>query len=121
MDIRIKRVYEPADPHDGYRVLVDRVWPRGMTKEQAGADLWLRHAAPGAELRKWFGHDPSRWEEFRKRYFAELEAKQEIVAGLLAQASKGRLTLLYSARDEEHNQAAALREYLMSRSQKKIG
>jgi uncharacterized protein YeaO (DUF488 family) len=116
MDIRTKRVYEPADPHDGFRVLVDRVWPRGMTKEQVGADLWLKDVAPGADLRKWFGHDHSRWETFRSRYFAELDAKPEAATRLLAEASRGRLTLLFSARDEEYNQAVALREYLMSRS-----
>jgi uncharacterized protein YeaO (DUF488 family) len=116
MDIRTKRVYEPADPDDGFRVLVDRVWPRGLTKEQAGADLWLKDAAPDTELRKWFDHDRARWETFRGRYFVELDTKQQIVARLLDEASKGRLTLLFSARDEEYNQAVALREYLISRS-----
>lgn len=115
-DIRTKRVYEPASPHDGLRVLVDRVWPRGMTKEQTQADLWLKDVAPSTDLRKWFGHDRSRWQGFRQRYFSELDARPEVVARLLDEAEKGRLTLLFSARDTEFNQAVALREYLLSRS-----
>ena len=116
MDIRTKRVYEPANPHDGLRVLVDRVWPRGMTKEQAQADLWLKDVAPSTALRKWFGHDRSQWEAFKSRYFLELDAKPEAVARLLDEAAQGRLTLLFSARDAEYNQAVALREYLLARS-----
>jgi uncharacterized protein YeaO (DUF488 family) len=118
-DIRTKRVYEPAKPHDGLRVLVDRVWPRGMTKEQVQADLWLKDVAPGAALRKWFGHDRSKWEAFKRRYFLELDAQPEAVARLLDEAAKGRLTLLFSARDAEYNQAIALRAYLLSRSKKR--
>ena len=118
-DIRTKRVYEPANPHDGLRVLVDRVWPRGMTKEQVQADLWLKDVAPSAALRKWFGHDRSKWEAFKRRYFLELDAQPEAVARLLDEAAKGRLTLLFSARDAEYNQAVALREYLLSRSKKR--
>lgn len=114
-DIRIKRVYDAPDPSDGLRVLVDGVWPRGMTKEQVGADLWLREIAPSAGLRKWFAHDRSRWEEFKRRYHAELEAKAEAVNRLLEVAGERRLTLLYSARDSQHNQAVALREYLLER------
>lgn len=114
-DIQIKRVYEPASPEDGWRVLVDRLWPRGMTKERAQADLWLKEAAPSTELRLWFGHDPAKWDEFMRRYRAELDAQPEAVAALLAAAARGRLTLLYSARDETRNQAVALREYLLSR------
>lgn len=120
-DIRIKRVYEPAGPHDGLRVLVDRVWPRGMTKEQAQADLWLKDVAPSTALRKWFGHDRAKWKEFERRYFLELDAKSEAVAKLIDEAAKGRLTLLFSARDAEYSQAAALREYLLSQSKKKAG
>ncbi|HWR90431.1 MAG TPA: DUF488 family protein [Dissulfurispiraceae bacterium] len=116
MDIATKRVYDPPDRHDGFRVLVDRVWPRGMTKEQVQADLWLKDVAPSTALRMWFGHDPSKWEEFKKRYFAELDAHPEAVAGLLGAAAKGRLTLLFSARDLSHNQAVALKEYLLTRS-----
>lgn len=118
MDIRIKRVYEPAAPHDGFRVLVDRVWPRGMTKEQVQADLWYKDMAPSTGLRKWFGHDPAKWEAFKRRYFLELDAQPEAVARLLDQAAKGRLMLLFAARDAEHNQAVALREYLLSQSKK---
>lgn len=116
-EIRTKRVYEPASPDDGFRVLVDRVWPRGMTKEQVRADLWLKAVAPSTALRKWFGHDRSKWEAFESRYFLELDAKPEAVASLVDEAVKGRLTLLFSARDAEYNQAVALREYLLSGSQ----
>jgi uncharacterized protein YeaO (DUF488 family) len=118
-DIQTKRVYEPAGPHDGFRVLVDRVWPRGMTKERARADLWLKDAAPSTTLRKWFGHDRSKWEAFKKRYFLELDANPQAVARLLDEAAKGRVTLLFSARDAEYNQAAVLREYLLARSRKR--
>ena len=118
MDIRTKRVYEPTDSHDGSRILVDRVWPRGMTKEQVGADLWLRDVAPSTDLRKWFSHDRSKWGTFKSRYFLELDAKPEAVERFFDAAAKGRLTLLFSARDVECNQAVALREYLLSRFKK---
>lgn len=121
MDIRTKRVYEPASPQDGFRVLVDRVWPRGMSTERLNADLWLKEVAPSAALRKWFGHDPSKWAEFKRRYFAELDGKAELLKRLLHHAAKGRLTLLFSARDAERNQAVALREYLLSRGRKRRG
>lgn len=114
VDIQVKRVYEPAGPEDGLRVLVDRIWPRGMTKEQVGADQWLKEVAPSTALRKWSGHDPARWDEFKRRYFAELDANPQPVTALLGQVARGRLTLLYSARDLQHNQAVALREYLLS-------
>jgi uncharacterized protein YeaO (DUF488 family) len=113
-DIQVKRVYEPADPRDGRRVLVDRVWPRGLSKGQVQADLWLKDAAPSTALRKWFGHDRTKWAAFKGRYFAELDAKPEAVARLLAAAAQGRLTLLFSARDLQYNQAAALAEYLQA-------
>jgi len=115
-DIRTKRVYEPATSHDGFRVLVDRVWPRGLTKEQVRADLWMKNVAPSTALRQWFGHDRSKWEAFKRRYFSELDAQPQAVARLLEEAAKGRLTLLFSARDAEYNQAVALREYLLSRA-----
>jgi len=115
-DIRTKRVYEPATSHDGFRVLVDRVWPRGLTKEQVRADLWMKDVAPSTALRQWFGHDRSKWEAFKRRYFSELDAQPQAVARLLEEAAKGRLTLLFSARDAEYNQAVALREYLLSRA-----
>lgn len=115
-DIQTKRVYEAADPHDGFRVLVDRVWPRGMTKEQAQANLWLKDVAPSTALRKWFAHDRTKWDVFKRRYFAELDARPDSVAELRAEMKKGRVTLLFSARDTECNQAVALREYLLLRS-----
>jgi uncharacterized protein YeaO (DUF488 family) len=121
MDIQTKRVYEVASPDDGFRVLVDRIWPRGMTKERAGADLWLKEVAPSTELRKWFHHDRSKWEEFKERYTAELDANPQAVGKLLDAAARGRLTLLYSAKDSEDNQAVVLREYLLSRSRQRAG
>jgi uncharacterized protein YeaO (DUF488 family) len=111
-EIRVKRVYEPRDDRDGFRVLVDRVWPRGMTREKAAADMWLKEVAPSAGLRLWFGHEQSRWKEFRIRYFRELDIALTAVEALLDKAAPGPLTLLYSARDEKCNQAAALKEYL---------
>jgi uncharacterized protein YeaO (DUF488 family) len=114
-DIRIKRVYEPALPEDGCRVLVDRLWPRGLSRERVQASMWLKEAAPGATLRKWFGHDPARFEEFRRRYLEELAGKPEVVAGLVELARKERVTLLYAARDTECNHAVVLRDYLLSR------
>ena len=105
---RIKRVYEPAEASDGKRVLVDRLWPRGMSKERARVDEWLREVSPSPELRKWFEHDPAKWAEFKRRYAAELEGKGEVLGRLRAEAAKGTVTLLYGARDEEHNQAVAL-------------
>lgn len=118
MDIQTKRVYEPINPQDGIRILVDRLWPRGMTKEQVHADQWLKDLAPSTALRKWFGHDREKWETFRARYFSELDAKSEAMETLIDKAVKGRLTLLFSARDTECNQAVALREHLLSRFKK---
>jgi len=113
--IEIKRIYEPADSADGERILVDRVWPRGMSRDRAALDDWLPDAGPSTELRKWFGHDKERWAEFRERYRREL-ADNPHVADLVATAKKGRqLTLLYSARDTEHNQAVVLAEFLADR------
>ena len=114
MDIQSKRVYDPAEKEDGIRVLVDRVWPRGMTKEKLKADLWVKDAAPSTALRKWFGHDRARWEAFKSRYFSELAEKPETVNRLHELATKGRVTLLFSARDTQCNQAVALKAYLMS-------
>ncbi|MGR9046570.1 MAG: DUF488 domain-containing protein [Gammaproteobacteria bacterium] len=119
MDIRTQRVYTAAHPDDGYRVLVDRVWPRGLSKERVQADLWLKEAAPSHELRKWFGHDRSRWETFKSRYFSELAARPDAVQRLLDEAANGRLTLLYSAKDTECNQAVALMEYLLGHADTK--
>lgn len=119
--IQTKRVYEESDRNDGYRVLVDRVWPRGVSKEKLKADLWLKDAAPSSDLRKWFNHDQSKWETFKSRYFDELDSKSETIDTLLNQTGKGRLTLLFSARDTDCNQAVALREYLLSRRKNEIG
>ena len=107
--IKIKRVYEPVAPSDGTRVLVDRVWPRGVSRERAALDSWLPGVGPSTELRRWFGHEPERWLEFRERYRAELDGN-DLVAELAGIARAGTLTLLYSARDTEHNQAVVLAE-----------
>jgi uncharacterized protein YeaO (DUF488 family) len=115
-DIRTKRVYDPVEPEDGFRVLVDRLWPRGLTKAQVRAELWLKDIAPGTTLRKWFGHDRSKWDEFRRRYIEELTGAPEAVEILLDKAKTGRVTLLYAARDTECNHAVVLREYLSGRS-----
>lgn len=112
MAIAIKRVYEPAERTDGYRVLVDRIWPRGMSKDAAHIDEWLQEVAPSTALRQWFNHDPARWETFRARYLVELQEQSELLASLAARAKKARVTLLYSARDERFNQAVVLRDYL---------
>lgn len=112
--VATKRIYEPASPEDGYRVLVDRIWPRGLTKEEARLDEWLREVAPSNHQWRWFDHDPRRWDEFRQRYRAELAEpeRREIVAHLHRRMDQGRLTLLDGARDIEHNQAVALAELL---------
>lgn len=118
MQIWVKRVYTPAGRQDGARVLVDRVWPRGVSKEAAQIDEWLRDAAPSTALRKWFGHDPDRWEEFQRRYAKELDAATAAVERLAGYARRGRLTLVYGARDEQHNNAVALKAYLERRLRK---
>ncbi len=109
---QVKRVYDPPDPNDGTRILVDGIWPRGWTKDALRHDAWLKEIAPSNELRRWFRHEPERWDEFLKRYFAELESKEEIWTPLVDAARKGRVTLLYAARDREHNNALALRLFL---------
>ena len=116
MQIWTRRAYDPPGGQDGRRVLVDRLWPRGVSKEEAQIDDWLKDVAPSDELRRWFGHDPSRWDEFRRRYFAELDAAGEPVDLLRDWAEQGRLTLVFGARDEEHNNAVALRDYLQGGS-----
>lgn len=113
MDIRLKRAYEPASPDDGARLLVDRLWPRGVAKESLAGVPWLKELAPSAELRKWFDHQPAKWAELKRRYFAELDANPLAVAELRKHLGKHRTTLLYAARDEVHNNAVALREYLL--------
>jgi len=102
----------PPASADGHRLLVDRLWPRGLSKVRASLDGWMREVAPSAELRRWFGHDASRWQEFKRRYAGELDCRRDLVAEILALAADGPVTLLYSARDTDHNQAVALAEYL---------
>ena len=118
--LEVKRIYEPSERSDGYRVLVDRVWPRGVSKQDADIDLWLKEIAPSTELRQWFGHEPRRWDAFRRRYFDELEEMPETVAVVLDKLRKDDVTLVYSARDEAHNQAVALREYLLKNAKRQV-
>ncbi|CAB4244142.1 conserved protein of unknown function [Methylacidimicrobium sp. AP8] len=110
--VRIRRVYEALGEPEGYRVLVDRIWPRGLSKDKVPFDRWAKDLAPSPELRKWFSHDPSRWEEFRIRYRRELASREGELQDLLRAAGQRPLTLLYGARDKEHNQAVVLREVL---------
>ena len=119
--ITTKRVYDPIDPDEGVRVLVDRLWPRGVSKQALKADHWLREVAPSNQLRQWFGHDPNRWEEFKHRYFAELQAKPEAMQFLLGLAREKGVVLLYSARDLQFNQAIALQQHLVSLMQNDKG
>ncbi|MGQ0555819.1 MAG: DUF488 domain-containing protein [Nitrospiraceae bacterium] len=112
MRIQVKRVYEPTATSDGFRVLVDRLWPRGISKEAAKLDLWLPDLGPSTSLRKWFNHDPARWAEFQRRYHAELKKKSALLATITEQAKTRPVTLLYSAKDEQHNQAVTLRSFL---------
>ena len=112
--IQTRRVYDPVAPGDGTRVLVDRLWPRGMRKEDAPFQLWIKDAAPSSELRHWFGHDPERWQEFRKKYETELSANLSALQPLLDIARQGTLTLLYAAHDETRNNAVVLAEYLQN-------
>ena len=111
--ILLKRVYDPAGPEDGSRVLVDRVWPRGVSREALAAELWLREAAPSTELRRWFNHDPERWVEFQRRYRAELAGHAADLDHIRALAAKGVVTLIYSAHDETHNDAVVLHQVLL--------
>jgi uncharacterized protein YeaO (DUF488 family) len=113
--IRIRRVYDPPEPGDGKRVLVDRLWPRGVAKDGSTVDGWVREVAPSDELRKWFGHDPKRWEEFARRYRAELADHADDLDRLVDLAAEGPLTLLYAARDTEHNNAVVLRDVVTER------
>jgi uncharacterized protein YeaO (DUF488 family) len=110
--ISLKRAYEKPDRQDGFRVLVERLWPRGLKKEAVALDLWLKDIAPSPELRRWFGHDPARWEEFCRRYRSELAEKSEAVELLREHVQRGPVTLVYGSRDEEHNAAAALKKFL---------
>jgi uncharacterized protein YeaO (DUF488 family) len=112
--IRVKRIYESLapSPDDGRRILVDRLWPRGVSRHEAMLDEWMKDISPSSELRRWFGHDPARWQEFKKRYRQELEGKQPLFEKLKNEAEQGNITLLYAARDTQHNNAVALKEFL---------
>ena len=113
--IKIKRVYDAPTPDDGIRILVDRLWPRGLSKEKAKVDLWLKEIAPSNELRKWYAHDPKKWAEFRKRYFNDMDTKGELVNQIVQKTREGDITLLYSSKEEKLNNAAALKEYIEKR------
>lgn len=111
--LRLKRAYDPAEPDDGVRILVDRLWPRGLSKADAALDDWMKEIAPSTELRQWFGHDPERWPEFQRRYRAELRQHTQELDRIRALAKKQTVTLVYSAHDKEHNDAIVLREVLL--------
>ena len=117
MKIQIKRVYDEPSAADGTRILIDRLWPRGLSKAKAQVDLWLKDIAPSTPLRQWFGHDPGKWEEFKKRYKDELDHNSEAVAQLRALLAQGTVTLLYGAKDKEHNDAVVLQEYVEKREE----
>jgi uncharacterized protein YeaO (DUF488 family) len=113
--VKLKRAYEPAGPGDGTRILVDRLWPRGLSKAEAAVDRWLKEIAPSTELRQWFGHDPARWPEFRRRYTEELRQHAAVLDEVRALAREDTVTLVYGARDETHNDAIALKDVLLRR------
>ncbi len=115
MDIRIKRVYDPPSPHDGMRILVDRLWPRGLSRDKARVDLWLKELAPSTELRKWFNHEPEKWDEFRRRYLQELQQQPEALAHAIDAMGTGPVTLLFGAREARFNDAVALRDFILAR------
>ena len=117
-EVKLKRVYDQEAPDDGSRFLVERLWPRGIRKAALHYDGWLKDVGPSTDLRRWFGHDPEKWDEFRRKYFAELDANASAWQPIVAAAQKGVVTLLYSAHDEEHNNAAALKEYLKRKLRK---
>jgi uncharacterized protein YeaO (DUF488 family) len=113
--IKLKRAYEEPDRKDGFRSLVERLWPRGVSKEKANIQLWANEIAPSPELRKWYGHDVTKWKEFKKRYWQELKENGESLDEIRTRARKGTVTFVYAARDEEHDSALALKEYLARR------
>jgi uncharacterized protein YeaO (DUF488 family) len=115
--IRLKRIYDPPASDDGLRVLVDRLWPRGVRREEAAIDAWMPELAPSATLRKWFGHDPARWDDFKRRFFEELDGRPEAVEAIVSLIGGRRATLLFAARDSERNNAVALQAYLQGRHQ----
>ncbi len=115
--IRIKRVYETPGKEDGTRILVDRLWPRGLSKEKAKVEFWLREIAPSNELRKWYGHDPAKWQEFKARYAQEMEDKGELIREILRNVEKGTVTFLYGSTEQRLNNAVALKEYVEGRAE----
>jgi uncharacterized protein YeaO (DUF488 family) len=117
MEIKIKRAYEATSDNDGTRILVDRLWPRGISKDKAKVAFWPKELAPSTELRRWYSHDPEKWSEFKSRYFAELEGNPELVSELLAHVRKGAVTFVYSSKEQKLNNAVALKEYIESRTQ----
>jgi uncharacterized protein YeaO (DUF488 family) len=112
VNIKIKRVYEHPKQEDGMRILVDRLWPRGLTKKKASVDLWLKDIAPSTELRKWFAHDPDKWKRFRGRYQTEIRNNHDLIEVLKQKAGEGTITLIYGARDQKHNEALVLKQFL---------
>ena len=114
-NVKLKRAYEPPAAEDGARILIDRLWPRGVSKEHAALDLWMKEISPSAELRKWFGHDPAHWEEFRDRYAEEVHQRPDLLDQLRSLARQGPITLVYSAHDEVHNDAVVLRDLILGR------
>ncbi len=117
-ELKTKRVYEPVSEDDGFRVFVERLWPRGISKEKAAIDLWLKDIAPSTELRKWFNHDPGKWSDFKKRYRSEIEGRPQLLDELGERLRKGNVTLLYASREMEYNAASALSGFLMDRVNK---
>jgi uncharacterized protein YeaO (DUF488 family) len=116
--ITLKRAYEPVSRSDGARLLVERLWPRGVSKAKLRLDAWLKEAGPSTELRKWFGHDPEKWDEFRRRYFRELDSRPEAWQRIVSAARRGRVTLVYSSHDTHHNNAVALQEYVKAKARR---
>lgn len=115
VDIRVKRVYETPSPDDGMRVLVDRLWPRGLSRDKARVDLWLKELAPSTELRKWFNHEPAKWDEFRRRYLQELQQQPEALAHAIDAMGTGPVTLLFGSKETRFNDAVALRDFILAR------
>jgi uncharacterized protein YeaO (DUF488 family) len=115
MSIHLKRAYDEYSQEDGYRVLVDRLWPRGVSKERLHIDSWLKEIAPSNELRKWYGHNPEKWDQFKQRYYKELQTQEQLVQVLLQRIKTGPITLVFSAKETEYNNAVALKEYLLRR------
>ena len=112
--IKVERIYNTPES-DGFRILVDRLWPRGLAKDKVKLDMWLKEIGPSTDLRKWFGHDPNKWSEFKDQFFQELDQKKELTDQIVARAKEGDVVLLFGAKDEEHNNAVALKEYIDNR------